>query len=183
MISELHEGKRILSFNRVLWAVPVVFFLHEMEEWNVLSWELSHFEGFESVPLIGLRLWLLLASVFGFLLTWIATRFQSEKITAYIIFPAIILTVLNGAQHVTWTFYFRDISPGFFFGGLLGIPVGIYLLFRAIKEKLVHPLYAVPFIGYATYATAQTVFLGARTPPIIRVIHGIVRHLDLVIAS
>jgi hypothetical protein len=125
----------------------VVFSLHELEEWNAHAWEQAHFVEMPYIPLVGSRMFFFAAGVFSFLLVWIVTRFKSPKIIASLTLPFIVLITVNGVQHIFYTLYFQSVYPGFIFGGLLGVPVGVYLVVRALKDRLVHPLYALPVAG------------------------------------
>lgn len=181
MFKDLLKKMSGLNYSSWLWVVPVLYALHELEEWNVLRWEQAHFVGLPFIPIVGSRLWFLASGAAGFLITWIATRFKNPKITAAITVPVILLTVLNGAQHIFWTIYFRDAAPGVIFGGLLGVPFGLFLVVKAVKDRLVHPVYAAPFAGYAAFAVAQTALLGNQMSPFITNIIPITVWLDALI--
>jgi hypothetical protein len=167
MVRNLLDKLSGLPYASLVWVVPVVFSLHELEEWNAHAWEQAHFVEMPYIPLVGSRMFFFAAGVFSFLLVWIVTRFKSPKIIASLTLPFIVLITVNGVQHIFYTLYFQSVYPGFIFGGLLGVPVGVYLVVRALKDRLVHPLYALPFAGLAAFALAHTVLHPTRMSPVI----------------
>lgn len=156
MFADLRKKVSSLGFTSLLWLFPIVFSLHELEEWNALRWEQAHFTEMPDIPLVGSRMFFFAIGVFSFLVVWLATRFKNPKITAYLTLPFIILITLNGIQHIFYSLHFVSIYPGFFFGGLAGVPLGAYLVVWALEDRLVRPVYALPFLGYAAFALVET---------------------------
>jgi hypothetical protein len=183
MFEKIKSWYKTQSFAQLLWAVPIAYFLHELEEWNVISWELVNFPGMEPAPVGPARMWLIGSGLLGFFLIWIATRFKNQKITAYIAVPIITIAMMNGAQHIVWSISFVTYSPGLIFGGIAGVSIGLYFLIRAAREKLVHIAYILVFAAIATYSIVQTALLGHTMSPVITAIHGFVKWLAVVISS
>lgn len=167
MVRNLLDKLSGLPYASLVWAIPVIFSLHELEEWNAHAWEQAHFVEMPYIPLVGSRMFFFAAGVFSFLLVWIITRFKSPKIIAHLTLPFIVLITLNGVQHIFYSLHFVSIYPGFLFGGLVGVPVGAYLVVAALEDRLVHPFYALPFLGYAAFALAQTVLHPTVMSPVI----------------
>ena len=67
IISEMSR----LPFRRVIWILPIGWALHEMEEWNIISWYQRHFVNPpEMTPLSVLTL-LAYSALAGFVWTFI----------------------------------------------------------------------------------------------------------------
>jgi hypothetical protein len=174
---------RTLDFTTLLWAVPIVNMLHELEEWNVIPWEQATFVGLMPISNLAIRLLLLANSLFAFFFVWLATRFRNARITAYIVVPAIALIILNGGQHILWSISFLSYSPGLIFGGIIGVPLYLYLVIRATTERLVHPVYTGVFAIIVAYGLIQTIMLGHTMSPLITVLYGIARALERLMTS
>ena len=168
---------------RLILLIPFIFLFHELEEWNNSSWEIANFAISDHPSLLAIRLFLLAISAFGFFIVWLATRFKNRKITAYLLVPFVSLTVLNGAQHIIWTLAFLSYSPGFIFGGLIGVPLGCYALYRFLKERSAHPLYVGLFGILVLFAAAQTILLGHQKPPLIMALYPIANWLAGLVTS
>lgn len=156
MFTNLRKKVSSLGYTSLVWLFPIVFTLHELEEWNAHVWEEAHFVDMPYIPLVGSRMFFFAIGVFSFLAVWIVTCFKNPKITAYLTLPFIVLITLNGMQHIFYSLHFLSIYPGFIFGGLVGVPVGAYLVVWALEDRLVHPLYALTFIGVAAFALVNT---------------------------
>jgi Protein of unknown function with HXXEE motif len=167
----------------LLWIVPIVNFLHEMEEWNVFSWEQATFVGLKPVSHLAIRLFLFAESLFVFFLIWLATRFQDSRVAACIVLPVLALIVLNGAQHIFWSFSFRSYSPGLVFGGIVGVPFYIYLIVGMTWEKLVPLAYTGAVSIIVVFGLVQTVMLGRTMSPLISRLQGFAQKLERLISS
>lgn len=165
------EKLNTLTFRAVVGLIPICFLLHELEEWYILDWYNRFYIDMPDSTNLSVRLWILFISMVGFLLTGLTLLPKSSKITAYLIVPLIVLTIANGLQHVFWIFYFKAYAPGAFFGGLIGVSLGLYIVIRAIGEKLIPFWYPMLFIPYLTKVLISTVEAGNTLSPSIRAIH------------
>lgn len=158
-----------MPFRQVVWLVPIVLLFHEAEEWNIMGWYDEHFVE-RPASALSVRIWLVLVTVDMFLVTWVATRFERERVTAFIMIPVATMIGANGLEHVYWLFYFEAYAPGVIFGGLVGVPVAVYLVRRAVAGGLVPAWYAA-ICGVYTIVTVVLVVRARNTmPPLIRVI-------------
>ncbi|MBN1532404.1 MAG: HXXEE domain-containing protein [Spirochaetes bacterium] len=160
-----------MEFRRVVWIIPAVFLLHELEEWNILAW---YREYFSEMPVLtdnaDFRAWIIGVSIFAFLWTWISTRFKNERITAYLVIPPVVLILANGIQHLFWLFYFQAYAPGVIFASLLGIPACSYVLYRGVRGVKIPLWYPLLFSLYGLFIVVTTVVAGSRLSPFIRTI-------------
>ncbi len=162
---------KALFFQKLIWLVPVVFLFHELEEWNILAWYDAYFVDVPESTDVSIRTWLVAVSIVGFLLTSLTLLFKSETVKAYFMVPLIIVTLGNGLQHLYWTFLFGDYAPGVIFGGLIGVPLGCYFLYRCVSGKLISRWYLLLFVPYIANSIVQTIAAGNTPPPYIRAVH------------
>jgi hypothetical protein len=131
-INTLNTIKHI-PYSTLLWLFPVIFLIHEIEEWYILSWYKKYFINLPASTNFTLRAWIISISLFALIITFIAQSFKNIKITAYFITPFICFTILNGLQHIFWLFAFKVYMPGTIFGGFIGTILGIYLIYRSVN--------------------------------------------------
>lgn len=158
-----------VPFRQLVWLFPVVFLLHEAEEWNIMGWYDAFFVD-KPASALSVRLWLVLVTFDMFLVTWVSTRFRSERVIAFLMLPVVAMAGANGLEHVYWLFHFEAFAPGVVFGGLVGVPVGLYLFRRALAEHLVPAWYAILLGVYAAATVVLVVRAGDTMPPLIRLI-------------
>jgi len=124
------------DFRKLVWVVPIVLCLHELEEWNMLDWYRQHQFDIGSLTNLDARTWLLFISLVGFVWTACSLIPRNKKITAYIIMPLIVFMLGNGVQHLVWVISYWSYQPGFIFGAIVTLPVYSYVIFRAVRDKL-----------------------------------------------
>lgn len=172
---------KVLSFDRLnsvslrslVWVLPVVFLFHELEEWNILEWYNRFYVDMPASTDFSVRIWIIAISLTGFLLTGLTLVSKNPKVTVYLIAPLIAFTVANGLQHVYWLFYFKAYAPGFVFGGVVGVVLGVYIIGRAIAEKSIPLWYPLLFVPYIVMVLQSTVAAGNTLSPSIRSVHEI----------
>jgi hypothetical protein len=162
-----------ISFRTIIWALPVVFLFHELEEWNILVWYERFYVDMPASTDFSVRIWIITISLAGFLLTGLTLIPKNPKVTAYLIVPLIALTVSNGLQHEYWLFYFKAYAPGVVFGGVIGVVLGVYIIYRAIAEKSIPFWYPLLFVPYIAMVLKSTVEAGNKLSPSIRAVHEI----------
>lgn len=158
-----------LPFRRVVWIFPVVFLLHEAEEWNIMGWYDQFFIE-RPASALSVRIWLVVVTLDIFLVTWLSTRFSSERVVAFLMLPVIGMAGANGLEHLFWVIYFQAYAPGVIFGGLVGVPVAVYLFRRALAADLVPAWYAMIFAAYALVTLVLVYRAQDTMPPLIRLI-------------
>lgn len=131
-----------LDFRTWMWWIPLIFFLHEMEEWNILDWYHATFNPPPNSTKLSCRLWLFLASICGFAVTALAYVIPNSSISAAIVLVFIALTALNGMHHIFWLFAFQKYAPGVIFS-TLGILAGAGMTAAALAQGLVSPAFVI----------------------------------------
>jgi Protein of unknown function with HXXEE motif len=122
---------------RLVWLAPAALALHEAEEWNILGWYHEHWANVGDLSNRTIWTWLVFYSLLGFVVMWVATWFHSARVTAYVFVFFFAFPFLHALLHVYWVFYFRAHSPGVVTAVFLLIPVYVFLVARAIRERLV----------------------------------------------
>ena len=145
-----------MNLKTIMWVVPIIFFIHEMEEWNILDWYHSTYETPPPSTKLSCRLWLWAISIWGFLMTAIAYVIPNESIAAMIILILIAFTVLNGFQHIYWTIAFKKYAPGLI-GSSLGIIAGTIITAMILVQHLANPLYVIALFLITLPVIVQTI--------------------------
>jgi hypothetical protein len=128
-----------LSFDRLLWLVPIFFMLHNMEEapfmerWSKrlpLKIHLNMTTRQFSIAVTFLTL-------AGFLVTFLEIKYL-YRYTGYLLILGIQAILLFNAfiPHITSTIGFRMYSPGVATALLLTLPFSYYLFQRALAENI-----------------------------------------------
>lgn len=147
-----------MEYSILICLLPVFLFLHEIEEWNILSWYERNYINLPWKTNASIRTFLIFISLFGFGWIFLATRFASQSTSAVLIgfFTAIIL--LNAIQHIYWAFLFRQYAPGVITSVVLLIPLIFAIFYRAITEDIL-PWWVLVLINLLilTIGKSQTV--------------------------
>jgi hypothetical protein len=164
-----HAGVHLMNTINIIWAIPILFSLHELEEWNILDWYEKHYVNLPGSTKFSIHLHIFFFCVVGFLLTYIAYQFHQTCLFSIIIsfFSAFIL--FNVFQHIVWTIQLRTYSPGLVTGLIMLVVIGIvnYIL---IKNDLIHiPYYAL--ILLYIFPAINTVKIKREMTPEIRKVH------------
>lgn len=135
-----------IDFPKLIWLVPIILFLHEMEEWNILTWYRRHqIELPEGMTNLDVRTWLLFISLVGLIWALVSLITKNKKISAYIIIPAIFICLVNCIQHLVLVFSYQEYTPGFIFAFIIGVPIYLYIIIRALRDKLIPLWYPIVF--------------------------------------
>jgi Protein of unknown function with HXXEE motif len=132
-----------LPFRQVVWLLPIAISIHEIEELasNVDAWTRRYFidPGF-----FGQIDWEVLSIGLGFVITqvWLVTVIaripRNPRLVAFLVLPLfVILGLANALEHIFWLFYFRAYSPGIISAVCLIIPAVVFVVFKAVRERLV----------------------------------------------
>jgi hypothetical protein len=163
-----------IGFQGTWWLFLFAFVLHEAEEWNISKFEHRNFEGLPSAATDrSARMWIAFISVVGLIWCAVATLPGNPTIAAWVILPAIAIALQNALQHVYWSFYFRQYAPGVITSVLLLIPLGCYVIARAVQQGYVPIWYAAVLAVLPVLGLAQTVKAGNKMTPLIRAINNI----------
>ncbi len=60
------------SVNSYIWIIPVMFSIHEFEEWNILKWYKKYYRNLPASTNTSIRIHIVALSLISFLLTSIA---------------------------------------------------------------------------------------------------------------
>lgn len=113
----------------LFFIIPVILFIHEMEEWNIYYYHKRTYSNrIQNETILSGRLWLIFLSMLGFI--WIMiVYFIPGTITSSIIMMLLIdFTLLNSIQHIGLTIKTRKYNPGFIFGGIIGLVAAFFII-------------------------------------------------------
>jgi hypothetical protein len=129
-----------LSFERLLWLVPIFFALHNLEEapfmerWSKrlpLKLPVSYTTRQFVVAVIFL-------TIGGFLVTYLGVEYLRNSIGYLIVMGIQAILFFNAfIPHIGTTIRFRMYSPGVVTATLITIPFSIYLSQRALAESMI----------------------------------------------
>ena len=131
-----------MNLKTIMWIVPIIFFIHEMEEWNILDWYHSTYVTPPPSTKLSCRLWLWAISIWGFLMTTIAYVIPNKSISAMVLLFLIVFTTFNGLQHIYWMFAFRKYAPGVI-GSSMGIVAGDIITAGILAQHWFSPIYVI----------------------------------------
>ena len=136
-----------LDFRKAIWLAPLVWTLHEAEEWNINAFQRAHFaDPGHFSQLDHPVLWLVLAQVAlnGIIWTCLTAWPKNPKFAAFLTLPFFVFfSFTNVFQHIYISFFFRGYNPGVATATFLVGPVVIGLTVKAIRGKLIPLWYAV----------------------------------------
>ena len=131
-----------INLKAAMWIIPIIFFAHEMEEWNILDWYKSTYCPPPSSTKLSCRIWLFLISIFGFMITSIAYIIPNDTISSGVILVFIVFSTFNGLQHLYWTIAFRKYAPGVVFSSV-GIVAGIFMTAVILSKGFISAGYII----------------------------------------
>ena len=160
------------SFLQTIWLFYIVFVLHELEEWNIDQFEHRNFVGLPPAATDrSARMWIAFVCLVGLVWCAVATIPGSPSLAAWIILPAVAIMVQNALQHVIWSAIFRQYSPGLVSAVVLLIPLGSFMIARAVQQGFVPVAYAVVCAALVVIGSAQTILAGNKMTPLVRAIN------------
>jgi hypothetical protein len=154
-----------LSFDRLLWLVPVFFTLHNIEEVPFMeNW--SKRLPLKIHPRITTRQFVIAVTFLtlaGFLVTYIASESLHNR-TDYLFVLGIQAILLFNAfvPHITSTIGFRMYSPGVVTAVILTLPFSWYLFHRALTETVLNLQQFWVLLGIAPFGTVIFALLSLR---------------------
>jgi hypothetical protein len=144
-----------LSFDRLLWLVPIFFALHNMEEAPFMEgW--SKRLPLKIHPTVSTRQFVIAVTFLtlaGFLLTYFELEYLANQ-TGYLIILGMQAILLFNAfvPHITSTIRFRVYSPGVITAILITLPFSYYLFRRALTENILTWTQFWMLLGMAPFA-------------------------------
>jgi len=144
-----------LSFDRLLWLVPIFFMFHNLEEAPFMeSW--SKRLPLKIHPTVSTRQFVIAVTFLtlaGFLVTYFGVEYLANQ-TGYLIVLGIQAILLFNAfvPHIASTIRFRMYSPGVVTALLLTLPFSLYLFRRAFMEDMLSRTQFWILLGIAPFA-------------------------------
>jgi len=107
------EQSFFTSIHLKVLLIPLVFTIHELEEWNILTWYKKHYKNIPYSTNLSIRIWIICISLLIFIVTIVAVKFIHSVFLFSPLFIAISTFILtNIIQHVIWTIQYKDYSVG-----------------------------------------------------------------------
>jgi len=144
-----------LSFERLLWLVPIFFTLHNLEEAPFMeSW--SKRLPLKIHPTVSTRQFVIAVTFLtlaGFLLTYFGVEYLANQ-TGYLFVLGIQAILLFNAfiPHIVSTIRFHMYSPGVVTATLITLPFSFYLFQRALTENMLSWSQFWILLGVAPFA-------------------------------
>lgn len=126
----------------IIWAIPIFFSLHEIEEWNILDWYKKYYVNLPGSTNFSVHLHIIFFCIVGFILTFIAHQFKETFLFSLIIAFLSGFILLNTFQHIIWTFQLRTYSPGLV-TSLVMLIVTIFVNYILIRNANIQMQYYV----------------------------------------
>lgn len=95
-----------------IWLIPLVFSIHELEEWNILKWYKKYYKNLPESTNTSIHIHIVVLSAFSFLLIFIAYIASGTFLFSLIIAFISSFIFHNFIQHVIWTIQLKTYSPG-----------------------------------------------------------------------
>ena len=99
-----------------IWVIPLMFSIHEVEEWNILKWYRKYYKNLPESTNTSIRIHIVVLSLVSVLLTLLAVMVPGNALFAVITVFMSVFILLNFLQHVICTIQLRAYSPGLFTG-------------------------------------------------------------------
>ena len=151
-----------LSFDRLLWLVPIFFTLHNLEEAPFMA-DWTRRLPLKIHPIVSTRQFVIAVTFLtlaGFLLTYFGVEYLQNP-TGYLVVLGIQMILLFNAfiPHIASTIRFRMYSPGIITASLITLPFSLYLFGRALNENILSWNEIWILLGIAPFAMVIFAFL------------------------
>jgi di/tricarboxylate transporter len=154
-----------------IWAIPIFFCIHELEEWNILNWYKKYYRNLPPSTNFSIHLHIFTFCIAGFILTSIAILFQTTFLFSFIICFLSGFILLNVFQHIVWTVQLKAYSPGLI-SGLILLAVTAFVNSKLISNNLIQlPFYII--ILLAIIPGIKTIKIKNEMTPEIRRVHNL----------
>ncbi len=167
------ENLKVLFF-----VIPVVLFIHEMEEWNIYHYHQKNYPtGVIKESVLGTRLWLFFLSFIGFAWTAVCYFIPNQVLSVVIMMLLIDFTILNSLQHIILTMKTKKYNPGLVFGGFLGLFVAIFVIFVILHHQII-PIWAMILLLLLIFPVLIESAISARNNKLPMMLKGILKVSD-----
>ena len=160
-----------VNFLTVLGLFPIAFALHAAEEWNIMKWYRRNYADLPPATDRSAPTWIAFISLIGFVWFGVAVLPGSPEVGAFVTLPAIALAMQNAVQHVSWLFRYKQTAPGVVTSISLVIPIGGYIVVRAMQQEYAPSWYVAMWIVLIVPGLVQTVRASNEMTPPMRIIH------------
>ncbi len=161
------------DFITLIWLFFFGFVIHELEEWNIDQYEQRHFIGLPSGSTDrSARMWIACVCLIGLVWTVLASLPADSSIAAWIFLPAVAILVQNALQHIYWSFYFKQYSPGTTTAIVL-IAIGSYMFYVSAQKSYLPGWYLILLGIFIIAGLIQTLRAGKQMTPLIQAINRI----------
>lgn len=162
-----HEAP-ILDVIAMVWLIPVFLSVHELEEWNILSWYRKHFTDLPASTETSIRIHIFTLCAAAVLLTLLAVVSPPGVAGPIVVFMS-GFAATNTAQHLVWTIQHRAYAPGLA-TGILCTASCVFVNVLWVRHGLIFPpLYLLAAAGIPS--VIQTIRLKHRMPQEVRRVH------------
>jgi hypothetical protein len=127
----------------LIWIIPITFFIHELEEWNILRWYKRHYRNLPESTNLSIRLWIVFISIVIFLFILLAYILQATFIFSMFLILVSTFIIVNTIQHIIWTFQYKAYSHGLTTALLCAICIVYVNLVFIINGLLILPFYGI----------------------------------------
>ena len=133
--------------------IPIVLFLHEMEEWNIVKFHHENYSQQFNETNLSERLWLFMLSLIGLAFALVSLNIPNSLIANSIFLLLVTFLLINGIQHVLLSVILKKYNPGFLFGGIIGTSLGFLYVINLIVNNIV-PVWIIIAILLAEFIPA-----------------------------
>lgn len=129
------EFLQVIDLKTLYFIVPVILFIHEMEEWNIFYFHKNNYsKNLIDESVLSTRLWLIFLSVLGFVWTSVCYIIPNVVVSNSIMMVLIDFTLLNSIQHIGMTIKIKKYNPGFIFGGIIGMLGALIVIAKIVID-------------------------------------------------
>ena len=159
-----------IEFSHLIWVIPVVQLIHELEEWNILKWYKENYVDLPDSTNLSIRVWILFFSLFVYVWTTLCFFTPNRVISAILVSLLIMITTQNGLQHLYWLFYFKKYAPGVVSFVILLIPLNTYVVYRILKQEFLPFWLLIIIMALMIPGLIETIRARNRMTKIVRVV-------------
>ena len=129
------EFLKLADLKTLYFIVPVILFIHEMEEWDIFFFHKNNYRNnLIDETVLSTRLWLLFLSVTGFVWTAVCYIIPNAVVSNAIMMVLVDFTLLNSIQHIGMTIKIKKYNPGFIFGGIIGMLGALTIIAKIVID-------------------------------------------------
>lgn len=133
----------LIGFEHVLnyvWFIPIIFSIHEFEEWNILKWYKKYYRNLPESTNTSIRIHIVALSIASLFLTYLAYILNGTFLFSLIVAFLSAFIFLNVFQHIIWTAQLRAYSPGLI-TGIISIIVVLFVNIELVQSTHFNPLF------------------------------------------